>query len=573
MIIGDKNRKLLVTEQDITIVRGCSIIKYDNEYNPQAHAVALEFPKVFKNKTYEYTGDKLISLHANEQRNISLGQIIDYFKVEKDFFFLKENKTSKTMHNTAGECLLKFNSTYHFESPFLYFIEDDKFHRFNLLTLERSEIELSTSIKNNVPVIFCCKCEDRHGSEIVVFADYLNKIYIHNRGKCRLYHWISNKIVHLSVYDRYVVAVSKKGDVVRFHIDIQKIEPLFNFYGVFADISYFGNKLYLLTDFEFIVFDFVVSNIIVKNHLIGSSDYKVSMLETYSDKGDDSDIFSIKRHSKVEIMNLIYYGDRKKHKEVASSSGIKEHITYVLGKCLFIVDAQFKKVVSIFKLEDRSVNFVCGSSCFAFIQRKSTVILKTFKVFIDRIIQTRVIEFPWRGKLDIKDVFIDGSRVYLLISQCIYVVNKMGFLEVIYSHRNCKSFEYFEDYACVIDEKGIFNIVARKYDVFQKKIVCCCMFKNKLAFYIEDKGIYCDKDDDSHERYLILEIKNVLDMKARSGDILEVLQCVEGKCMMGEYSLEDGGLLAKRNEVIVENQASKILIEKLCVSKSNVMLG
>ncbi|ELA42331.1 uncharacterized protein VICG_00731 [Vittaforma corneae ATCC 50505] len=572
MIIGDKNRKLLVAEKDVTIVRSCSIIKYDAEYNSQTHSTVLELPRAFKNKIYDYTNSKLISIQTNEQKSVSLGKVVDYFKVEKDFFFVKEDRASKSLHSIAGKCLLRFSSAYQFEGSFLYFIKDYRFHKFNLLTLEESEINISPDLKSNAPVAFCCKRENISENETIIFADYLNKIYIHSEEKHRLYHWMSNKIVYLNVYDRYVIAISKKGNVVRFHIDIQKIEPLFNFHGIYVDVSCSDNKLYLLTDFEFIIFDLVVGNTVFKVYLIGSSEYKISRLEAYSDKRSD-DVFNMKRHSKVEIMNLIDYENKRNHKEVSPSSGIKEYITYILEKHLFVVDAHLRKVISIFKLDDNSACFVCGSICFSFVQRKSNVILKIFKVFTNRIIQTKTVEFSWKGSLDLANIFTVKDKLYLLVSQNVYIINKMGFLEMVYDHKNCKSLKYFEDYICAIDEKGIFNIATQKYEVVQKKIMNCCIFKSRLLFYIEDKGIYCDKNNEASERCLILQVNNVIDMKAKDTDILETLQYIEGKCIIVEYSFERNESLVKCNEVTVENQSNKILLEKLCASGSNTMLG
>ncbi len=69
------------------------------------------------------------------------------------------------------------------------------------------------------------------------------------------------KILFLDIYDSYVLCIDKKGTLALFHIFLNKIDPLLNFHGDFIDCIIADNKVYLLTNIEFVVFDLVTNNI------------------------------------------------------------------------------------------------------------------------------------------------------------------------------------------------------------------------------------------------------------------------------------------------------------------------
>ena len=83
------------------------------------------------------------------------------------------------------------------------------------------------------------------------------------------------KILYLEINDNYVVCIDKKGTLAFFHIFLDNIEPLLIVYGDFIDCNISHNKLYLLTNIEFIVFDMVSNNVEYKEYLVVSLDSKV----------------------------------------------------------------------------------------------------------------------------------------------------------------------------------------------------------------------------------------------------------------------------------------------------------
>lgn len=568
MIIGDKNCKLLITEQSATIIRTHSTIKYDKDYISSIQPVVLEMPKVFKNKIYDCVNNKLILIQTNEQKDLPKGNtIVDFYKIEKDFYFIRKMGEYKILCNILDETLLKFNSIYLFEGSNLYFFKDNKLYCFNITKKEESEIK--TPFKTSNLALFTCK------NETIAFADQQNKILIFNQNnkisdsnqeKHRTYHWMSKKIVFLEIYDNYVIAISKIGNVARFHIKLQKIEPLFTFNGDFVDCVCINNKIYLLTNFEFIVFDLITGNIEFKELLVGNAIYKSTFLESFKNIKNDNDIFNIKRKSSIEIPNIIQDNSIKMVP--------KNYITYFIDNYLFIYDPSVNKIVSLFRFDKNTKNFVCFDRCYSFIQRKSNLIILTYKIFYDKIVQIKTQDLSWKGDFTIEEVFSVKNEIYLRILQSIYKINKMGVLEKIYECKNIKLLKNLNDeYLCTVDEKGIYNVISEKYDIIQKKITNFCIFNKQYIFFIEDMGIFSDINT---EREICLKIKGIIDMKQKDkSNIIEILRFnEEGKYVIAEYCHEENEFKILGEEVVVEPQSNRLLSGRVSASsKSDILLN
>lgn len=565
MILGDKNRNLLISSEHVIICRASSLIKYNKDFQKEYTNTTLYLPRSYNEKTYDFFNNKITSLQTLEFKEFNVGTVIDYVKVAKEFLFIKQTKKGLALANSKGLKLLDLNSLYHIEKSNLYYLEDKKINKINLITLEKNLVlELTKE-----PTIFCAaeisKSDHEANSYLVAFADSSNKIHIHNGKSYKIYHWMCNKILNLTINDEYVVAVSKSGDVAQFHTKLQKVEPLFKFNGEFLDLKVKDSKLYFLSTFEFIVFDFLTNSICFTENLIPEANFQTSILKKFVNY-DETDVFNIKRKTRIEIMNSL------ENKNCKSTS----FITYSMASNVFIFDPIEKSIISIFKT-DNQTNFVSDSYVFSIAQRKSNYIVKIYDFYLDKLVLSRILDISTKSKILFKNLYFINNVLYVQTDKDLYVLSKLNILEPIIKLYPDSIVKRGNGSLFTCDKKGIFNICTKKYDVKQKGIQQFSFIDSKLVFYIETKGIYLDLPD----RIQILEISNIIDMrveKIKESDVLFILyHHASGKFKLGQFAFENGEIQADLKLKLIEesdadNLSSFILTNGMFSSKLNRLL-
>lgn len=565
MIFGDKNRRLLVTDQYTIISRSNSALKFQSDFTKEFIQKCFKLPRVFKSKIYDYTDGKLFSFQNNEFKNVDVQKVVDFVKISKEFFFIKHEDNKHSVCRMDGKIVSQIGSLYSYESQHIFTLFENNIMKINPITNEKTTV-LSFE-KDSLPLIFTAHTTSNDDT-LVAYADRLNKIYIKSNKINRIYHWMSNKILYMTIQDNYVLAVSKSGDVARFHINMQRVEPLFMFDGNFIDADCKDNRIHLLSNFEYIVFDLTTNNIIFKDILVEQADFKVSRLKKCikEDKLQKEDMFKLKKQSTVEICNMI---------ETEYTQDGEYQVTYTSGNFMFVIDTKRMSVISQFKIENSSHSFICGNNLISFTMRKSNIICQIFDVFVDKLVLSKTFTFSWKDKFPVRDVFIVNERLFVLVSNTLYCLNKMNLLEVVCSDVSNAKMKYSGGRLLIIDEKGIFNPMTRKYDIKQNKIGNCTLLDGKIVFYIEEMGVYCDLPDRSQ----ILEIKDVIDIESQSVkrdggvvEILKVLYLVNGHYSVAVFDWKDDKLI-KIEEYTVDNQSSRILTDETQASRAKMLLS
>ena len=520
MILGDKNRNLLISQEHVVICRENSFIKYSQDLKKEYTNTALSMPRSFNDKLYDYSNNKIISLQTQEHKEFNVDPIIEYFKEGKEFYFIKQLKNlSYSLLNNKGVQILNFKTLYTVSENHFYYLDGLKVMRMNLSTSEKNEIITFCQ----EPVTFCAKYNSSQASELIAFADSSNKIHIYQGKSYRMYHWMCNKILNLKINDEYVVAVSKSGDAAQFHIKLQNIEHLFKFYGYFLDIKIKNNKIYFLTSFEFKIFDLMTNNVQHNEYLIPIANFQTSVLKKFVNT-EETDIFRIKRKSTVEIINLI------KNQQDASLSSIY----YTNGMHTFIFNPKIKEVTSVFQMDCES-NYTSGSHVFSVSQRKSNYIVNIYDLYLDRLVLNSTMNINSKTKLRIKNIFFVAGKLYVQTETDILVLNRLNILEFIIKANSDSVIRRSDDSLFISDDKGIFNISKEKYEIKQKSIKKYCFYKSKIIFFIENKGIYLDIPD----RKQILEINNVIDLCIKETNESVILSLIyhhpSGKVKLAQY--------------------------------------
>lgn len=569
MILGDKNRSLILTNENITIVRESSTIKYDQEFKKEYSSSILSMPRSFGDKLYDYSENKITSLQNQEFKEFSVDPILDYFKEGKDFFFIKQQKDSSlSLLNSKSVKILNFKSPYTICNSSFYYLDNSKIMKFSLINSQRSEVIQF----GKEPVLFCVKEGTTDATELVCYADLSNRIHINQGNSSKIYHWMCNRILSLTPNDDYIVAVSKSGDVAQFHSKIQKIEPLFKFNGEFLDIKINNSKIYFLTDFEFKVFSLMTNTIIHQEYLVPSpSNFSHGKISRFISL-DETDVFKFKRKSTVEILNSI----ENKREQLLTG------IFYTQGTHTFVFEPKEKEIVSVFQMDEEN-NFVSDRHVFSLSQRKSNCIVKVYDLFLDKLVLKNTMSISTKSKLRAKNCFYLSEKFYVQTENEISVLNKLNILEFITRVNSDSIIKSSKDFLYISDEKGIFNVVTLKYEIKQKNIRKFCIFKSKIIFYIENMGIYIDFPD----RVQILEITNVIDLYfddlANDGLIYILYHHSSGKVKLAQYkglqNVDFSNLdksksctdlkLELIDEVDVDNTANVILTKNLFASRNN----
>lgn len=574
------------------ISRSSSIVKYSMQYDRESVLpVSLSLPRCFNGRVYDYSENKIMSFQNDDFKNPStkefrIGNVRDYYKLGKDFYFIKNGKDSRLVlllkeHQSASpKTLLVFWSLYYFDNEFIFIIEDRSLIRVSLKTLDRKVVCRLTAD----PLMMCCRFlgEDRStdsgdetdgnsmpgsSNDIVAYTDSRNRLHIHHGKDYRSYHWLSNKAEHLSVCGDYIVVASRSGDVVKFHSSIQRIEPLFKFDEEFVDMKIGYNKLYLLSASQFFVFDLESQSLVHKDTLVIPADYKVCDILARPPKEDSRDIFSIKKQSKVEIFDSLNLHSQKE------SSDSKPFIVYACHRHVYLFDPVEKMLVSQFLL-DSELNYVSNSKVLAFTHKRTSMIVRIFSIFQDRLVLSSNRMILSRDRVKITNAYYVQGRIFIEVPNSLCYINKLNLIEILNKSSSPLNIRQERDGLFIIDERGVFDVIKREYIIKQKRSTNFCVFKGFVVFFIEDKGLYVDLP----ERKQILEVKSIIDIKSEveSGEeVLKIIRLADGRCLMEDYGLSYDGdciRLDKRSEKVVENSCFKILCNNICATKSNQMV-
>jgi hypothetical protein len=155
------NNKLYILIFKLPIIK-----KYEIE------TIVLHNPRVFKNKIYDCHKKKLVSIQSKEEREIPDGKIVDFYKPQKYFVLVKEDKTFKTIIKLDGTFLVNIGSKYHFDKDFVYYKKQEKFYKYDLL----NNIDMEIKVSNEKEMIKSDIFEYR--SDILTFSNSSNQIFI-----------------------------------------------------------------------------------------------------------------------------------------------------------------------------------------------------------------------------------------------------------------------------------------------------------------------------------------------------------------------------------------------------------
>lgn len=592
MLYGDKNMSLLICNDKIIVNRLDSTIVYDTKsLNKDIAHTSLKFPRSFNGRIYDYFGNKMTSYtvlannldghEASAQKSFikeisskefQLGNIKDFFKHEKTFFFIKSSKNSAYslfFGNSTSQSILDFSCWYCFSKNYIFIVADQELIKMNLETMEKEHL-MKLKIE---PVMLTCKaCTD--DGDLIAVADRSNKIHIFCGETHRQYHWLSKKAESMSFYDDFIVVASKDGKLAKFHTKIHKIQMLCDFVGSFVDLKVENNNIYLLTDIQFLIFSLETENLVFSELLMPVADFSIVKFEI--SRENDKDVFNLKKQSRVEVHNCLGNFVRGHRTKKTQASACDFSIGFANENHVFLFDPFRKKFSNFFSLES-NINFISRDRVFNICNRRKDVIIKVFTIAQDCLALEKCVRFSSNEKLNIKKIFSIKDKIFFVSNNTIYRINKLNLIEEIKNEVDPTKIKEIENSGFVIDDKGIYDIYSKSYVVKQKKIVDFIFFRSMLIFYIESRGFYID----TVERKLLLEINGVIDIQKivsfneEAGENAEYLSAIyldNGKYFFGVYDLDEDKSLKLVRKSSISSNCHKILADGIFSTKTGQMI-
>jgi len=591
MLYGDKNMSLLLCSDKIIVSRLDSTIVYDTKsLNRDIAHISLKSPRSFNSRIYDYFGNKMTSysvltdnLDGHEadasksfikeisSKEFQLGNIKDFFKHEKTFFFIKSSKNSAyslLSGSSTSQNILDF-SWYCFSKNYIFIVVDQELIKINLETTEK---ECIMKLKIEPMMLTCEACTD--DGDLIAVTDRSNRIHIFCGETHRQYHWLSKKAENMSFYDDFIVVASKDGKLAKFHTKIHKIQMLCDFVGSFVDLKIENNKIHLLTDIQFLIFSLETENVVFSELLMPVADFSIVKFETSNE--NDKDVFNLKKQSRVEVHNCLgsFVRDHKSKKTQASACDFS--IGFANENYVFLFDPFGKKFSKFFSLESNT-NFISRDRVFSISNRRKDVVVKIFTIAQDCLALEKCVRFSSSEKLNIKKIFSIKDKIFFVSNNTIYRINKLNLIEEIKNEVDPTKIKETENSGFVVDDKGIYDIHSNSYVIKQKKIIDFIFFRSMLIFYIESKGFYID----TVERKLLLEINGVIDVQKivsfneEAGENVEYLSAIyldNGKYFFGVYDLNEDKSLELIRKSSISSNCHKILADGIFSTKTGQMI-
>lgn len=598
MLIGDTNKDILMCNGKIIITRLESNIIYDeNDMNKQITEKHFKLPRSFNDKIYDYSSNKITAYSVSEDKKQCLVEIIskefnfgavkDFYKTDKNFFFVKStkpNKHSLFSKNSTANSILDFDMLYNFSNGFICALIDKTVIKMNLKTGQKvimKELEVK-------PLQMRCETSNElnqndgnnHSldNDIIVITDNSNRIHIFYKEIHRQYHWLSNKAESIAIHDDFVIVASKDEKIAKFHTKINKIQMIAEFMGSFISMKITNNKIYLLTSVQFLIYNLETENIVFSEFLLPWADFKV--VKICPQNKQDEDIFKLKKQSIVEINNICGKYIRNFGCKIDAGNSIKSNslIGYTHLRGVFLYDWISNKFASFFMV-DSEINFISENKLISCTYRKRNMIVKLFTIYHEKLVLDSLYTVSADKKLNIKNIFYikekNTDKIFLLIEDKIFTINSLNLLEEIKHDLPILNIKQSEGTLEITDEKGIFDVFLKKYLLKQKKVLSHVKIGENLIINIEDKGLYVDNPD----RKLILDKKCIIDMQIIKKKIEKDEEIEEDA--IGIIYLEDGKYHSmicnfdnKKNILTIEQSKiicplyHRILAEELFMAKS-----
>ncbi|KAI5152414.1 hypothetical protein ENBRE01_2813 [Enteropsectra breve] len=588
MILSDENKKLLVTNEVVCVVRENSTLFFKNTDSAIEGSANLLKNKKFSGKLlqcddgriYEYCNETVRSILRDESRSFAMGRVVSFYRHLGQFYFIRTNVNNLVLVNEMNEVLCEFSQFLYFSSGVFYGLSGDRLVKLDVAIGKPEEVSFGSGIKNGSVCGLVGKTTP--DGEIMAVSTKDNKIIVKSGDKIFNYHWHSGRILAMEINEDDIISVGADGKIGRFGINLEKKECLFEYKGKYKDIKIHDNKIYLLTSISLIVYDLTTENVVSKEITTGIAKWHKMQLE--AEPEEENDIFKLKRKSREEIPNIIglEYPSLDKMELItekcaqATGAAITEecpdethrvehrinedyHWGALYGNVFMVRN---RNSFSAFYILNQKLNFISGSFIIGCEIRKTGLLFFIYKIYQDRLVFVMKKELKNKDKNLPDNLFWIENRLYIQRSNEIYMVNDMGIQERVYSG-NVTDINAEGKSVSVIDDKGVFDIIKKDYVLKQKKVM---IYRESLpsAFYIEGKGIYID----STCREMLLEKDGVSDFVIQNNKIY-ILHMEENKNYMTVFDIKTKSIVDTKQ---LEISFSKIMYDDIYISSTGTLI-
>lgn len=532
MICNDDNKQILPTDASVTIVRRNSAFVYSLPGFSRAPSSPVSgLRRVIDGRIYRYADGVLVSETTGEERECSVGSAIDFHRADGAFYFVRCTVNRQVLVDFSNEELIRFSGPYTFCGRFLYFSEktdpestEQTIARFDMLSREKQCIAgIDTAIAH-------LACRHSEGGDLVAVADSFNNLHVINGTERITYHWHSNKILRIVLMDDYVVAACKDRTVAKFHVGRDEKRILFRALGTFVDLCIHNNCVFFLTRSFFTVYDGGLDRVVYKDILPCVSSYSRVRVEDQTQ--EPSDVFQLKRRSKIEILNSIEKDTTADLSAPASEEAVGftcENLAFLITRGGFV--AQF--------LLSHSHNFITGNKLVSVETRRGKVVFHIYTIFSDRLSYADRYE---ARRIPVEAVYWGESGLYAISNGKVLRVGKLGTAAPVWDAGRV----VYDKMLFICDERGVYNADSGAFLVKQKRVGAFCVVNDEPLFSVADRGLYVDRGT----RVRIGDADGLVDMASGSDGTFLALRHTPGRKVLAEYRLE-GDAMAPVSEIPV----------------------
>lgn len=562
MILCDNNIQLVITTDAVRIMRSNSCVKYDIETFEKENIDTMHgMVREYETRLYEYIGDAIVSHKINETRDFPVGSITDFHKVGNEFYFVKNDINSMCVVDGRNTKVLSGFSQHFFDQECVFYMVEEKnkikqFYKHNFKNGEKVEV---ARIINDVVLFIANK-------DYLVYTNQNNEIHvlpIQNDGPEIVYHYHSNKIKKLVFFKNYVISVGKDGKVVSFGLEHNEKRLLFLYEGHCLNMKVFANKVFLLTELFFKVFDLGTENEIYSEVLPLKSKY--SHVKYVVREEERTDIFKSKKKSvitvsPIKIASPVCKSIETSNLEINETTILTQETTSCEKYCVAFTNNNYLFLVSenclfsMFKLAN-NLNFITGNKLVSVKTHKKKFTFSIFDICKDKLVLINELSFP---SFVFDSVFYLNDIFYFRNANDIFTVSPItGFINILFTASSPFSIFHNTSYLLILDSKGIYDVLEAKYILKQSKVSSFCIVDSYILFYISNQGLYINK---SKQKQLLN--LSILDIIYHNG-LVKILHIVEGTGrLLTSYKLNKAELI-KVSEECVDPLCSKIVYDNL----------
>lgn len=392
----------------------------------------------------------------------------------------------------------------------------------------------------------------------IAYADDANILHFVSRGKRLSYHYHARRVMGIIVTPlESLLVVCRDRKLVRIETKRNEKTFLSEFYGSVQDFALDGSCVYVLTDFDLLVYDLRTGG--VKKHLFDLPDFEYC--KPFLRPGADDDCTPgreiFERNVRRTKVKMPYVFEREEGGCIPESSIVAAKREYV-----FIYDLAGREVLKIARLADSECFYSSGHIAAFSSRRQRKMSIKIYRIDGDGLLLVRE-ELAGTASMP-EDIVFDGGKLLLYLNETLFEIGVPGTLKPL-RNKGVRQIEETVRGVFVLDSCGVYKVGTREWILEDENITSFRVLDNVLYVSSFDDGVVrFAMEDGAVEEQLIDGA--VADMFARN-DVVVTSNLQGGAVVLKKYVWQEDRWI-KSGEMAV-GELSRIVYDDIYLSIKN----